>query len=95
VADTAYLSYQEQGELLYESDLRSARFETVRRRRFISSVREVIDAEGLQVVSNEVFEPGSDLRARPGAPFRSATLEELVAHGYEPFLPRDEARTWS
>ncbi|MGH9918188.1 MAG: CpaF family protein [Nitrososphaerales archaeon] len=59
-------------------------FEAVRRRRFVSSVREVVDAEGLQVVSNEVFEPGFDRRAVPSAPLRSATLDELVAHGYEP-----------
>ena len=43
----------------------------------------------------KVFEPGIDLHARPGAPLRSSTLEELVAHGYEPSLPEREARTWS
>ena len=34
-------------------------------RRFISSVREVVDAEGQMVVSNEVFRPGPDGRAFP------------------------------
>ncbi|MDA8267618.1 MAG: ATPase, T2SS/T4P/T4SS family [Actinomycetota bacterium] len=54
------------------------------RRRFVSSVLEVVDADGLHVVSNEVFRPGPDGRAVTGAPLRSATLEELVAHGFDP-----------
>lgn len=59
-------------------------FSQSRRRRFVSSVREVVDAEGLQVISNEVFRPGRDRRAIPGAPLRVETLETLVAHGYDP-----------
>ena len=59
-------------------------FHPVRRRRFVSSIREVVDADGMQVVSNEVFRPGPDRRAHPGAPLRSATLDELMDHGYEP-----------
>ena len=35
------------------------------RRRFVSSIREVVDAEGVQVISNEVYRPGQD-RARGG-----------------------------
>ena len=42
----------------------------------------VIDADGLQLVSNEVFRPGEDGRAVLGAPVRTQTLEELLAHGY-------------
>jgi len=56
----------------------------LRRSRFVSSIREVVDADGLQVVSNEVFRPGTGRRAEPGAPLRAASYEELVAHGYEP-----------
>lgn len=59
-------------------------FHPVRRRRFVSSIREVVDADGMQVVSNEVFKPGLDRRAQPGAPIRSETLDELMEHGYEP-----------
>jgi pilus assembly protein CpaF len=59
-------------------------FQPVRRRRFVSSIREVVDADGMQVVSNEVFKPGRDRRAEPGAPLRSETLDELMEHGYEP-----------
>ncbi|MFF9897723.1 CpaF family protein [Streptomyces longispororuber] len=52
-------------------------------KRVVSSVREVIDTDGQQVVSNEVFRPGSDLRARPGVPLRAETLDDLVAVGLD------------
>jgi pilus assembly protein CpaF len=55
-------------------------------RRFVSSVREVIDADGPMVVSNEVFRPGPHGRAVPGAPLRADTLDELMATGFEPDL---------
>jgi pilus assembly protein CpaF len=60
-------------------------------RRFVSSVREVVDAEGPMVISNEVFRPGPDGRAVPGAPPRSETLDQLVAVGFEAgFLDRPQ-----
>ncbi len=52
-------------------------------RRFVSSIREVVDAEGSQVVSNEVYRPGVDGRAERAAPLRPQTLDALVAAGYE------------
>ncbi|HZU80040.1 MAG TPA: ATPase, T2SS/T4P/T4SS family, partial [Acidimicrobiales bacterium] len=52
------------------------------RSRFVSSVREVVDAEGAQVVSNEVYAPGPDRRAVPAAPLRPATAAELARSGY-------------
>jgi pilus assembly protein CpaF len=52
--------------------------------RCVSSVREVIDADGRQVVSNEVYLPGPDRRAVPAVPVRADTMEELVAAGYRP-----------
>ena len=55
-------------------------------RRFVSSVREVVDAEGPMVVSNEVFRPGPDGRAIPGAPLRNDTLDQLAAVGFDPGL---------
>jgi pilus assembly protein CpaF len=65
-------------------------FRPLLRRRFVSSIREVVDADGMQVVSNEVFRPGRDLRAIPGAPLRSGTLKELTRFGYDPrFSPGD------
>ena len=54
------------------------------RARFVSSVREVVDAEGVQVISNEIYRPGLDRRAVPSAPLRPETLEELSRFGYEP-----------
>ncbi len=61
-------------------------FRAAKRLRFVSSVREIIDAEGVQVISNEVFKPGHDRHAIEGAPLRAQTLDELVEHGYDPAL---------
>ena len=55
------------------------------RARFVSSVREVIDAEGVQVVSNEVYRPGPDRRAEPASPLRADTVDELRPFGFDPF----------
>jgi pilus assembly protein CpaF len=52
-------------------------------RRFITSVREIVGAEGPLVMSNEVFVPGYDRRAVPGAPFRDSTLGELAQAGFD------------
>ncbi|MBA4867289.1 CpaF family protein, partial [Streptomyces sp. PSKA54] len=59
--------------------------------RVIDSVREVIDADGAQIVSNEVYRPGPDGRAVPAAPLRSETLEDLVAAGLD---AQDAAFQW-
>lgn len=63
-------------------------------RRFVSSVREVTDAEGPMVISNEVFRPGPDGRAIPGIPLRSETLDELVEVGFDPDLLRPPGGWW-
>jgi pilus assembly protein CpaF len=52
--------------------------------RFVSSIRQVVGADGSLVVTNELFRPGPDGRARPGAPIPSDLLEELVDGGYDP-----------
>ena len=62
-------------------------------RRFVSSIREVVDAEGPMVVSNEVFRPGTDGRAVPGVPLRSETLDQMVAVGFDPGL-LDRPQGW-
>jgi pilus assembly protein CpaF len=59
-------------------------------RRVVSSIREVLHAEGGEVISNEVFKPGPDRRAVPSATLRTDTLEELVAAGFDP----DAIRGW-
>ncbi|WP_083977340.1 CpaF family protein [Kitasatospora azatica] len=53
-------------------------------RRAVSSIREIIDAHGGQLISNEVYRPGPDRRAQPAAPLRTSTLEDLTAVGYQP-----------
>ena len=61
--------------------------------RYVSSVREVVDAEGPTVVSNEVFRPGPDGRAVPSIPFRSDTLDQLAGVGFDPGL-LDRPQGW-
>jgi pilus assembly protein CpaF len=68
-------------------------FHPISRRRFVSSIREVVDADGMQVISNEVFKPGQDRRAEPGSPLRSETLDEMMSQGYEP-ANRTGGRSW-
>ncbi|KAF5994154.1 CpaF family protein [Streptomyces sp. WAC00263] len=59
-------------------------------RRAIDSIREVVDADGTQIVSNEVYKPGPDGRAVPGAPVRTETFDELVDAGLDVALLRGE-----
>jgi Flp pilus assembly CpaF family ATPase len=59
--------------------------------RCVSSVREVVDADGPRIVSNEVFVPGPGGRAVPGYPMRDATLALLEEHGLDRDLLVDRA----
>jgi pilus assembly protein CpaF len=52
-------------------------------RRYVSSVREVVGAEGPLVVSNEIFVPGYDKRAIPGSPLRDSTQGQLAEVGFD------------
>jgi Flp pilus assembly CpaF family ATPase len=54
-----------------------------RRLRQIASVREVVDAEGPMIVSNEIWKAGSDGRAHPASPLRDATASALARNGYD------------
>lgn len=63
-------------------------------RRFVSSVREVVDADGPMVVSNEVFRPGPDRHAVPGVQFRGETLEQLEAARFDPDLLERPGGWW-
>ncbi len=59
------------------------------RRRFVSSIREVVDADDRLVISNEVFRPGPEGRAVPGAPTRC--IDDLVRAGFdEGYLSRPQ-----
>ena len=53
--------------------------------RVISSIREVVDADGRQVVSNETYAPGPDRRATRATPLRATTAGELAAAGHGTF----------
>ncbi|MEV1083489.1 ATPase, T2SS/T4P/T4SS family [Streptomyces sp. NPDC050211] len=53
-------------------------------KRVVSSIREIVDADDRQIVSNEIFRPGPDLRAVRGVPLRAETLEGLAAAGLDP-----------
>ncbi|MFI5808584.1 CpaF family protein [Streptomyces sp. NPDC051561] len=59
-------------------------------RRAIDSVREVVDADGTQIISNEVYRPGPDGRAVPAAPLRTETFDDLVDAGLDVALLRGE-----
>ena len=64
--------------------------------RVVSSVREIVDADGAQVVSNEVYRPGSDGRARPVAgALRTDTLDELAAAGLDPIVLKRPDGWWT
>ncbi|WP_199536986.1 CpaF family protein [Spongiactinospora gelatinilytica] len=52
-------------------------------RRAISSVREVVGCEGINVISNEVYAPGLDRRAVRANPLRTETLDDLEAAGLD------------
>ncbi|WP_329562061.1 CpaF family protein [Kitasatospora sp. NBC_01266] len=53
-------------------------------RRAISSVREIIGADGPQLISNEVYRPGPERRAVCSTPLRAQTVAELEATGFLP-----------
>jgi pilus assembly protein CpaF len=53
------------------------------RQRYASSVREVVGADGAMVMSNEVFAPDFDGRARPAAPMSDRRMDRLVAAGFD------------
>ncbi|WP_199550349.1 CpaF family protein [Streptomyces sp. N35] len=57
--------------------------------RVVSSVREIVDADGAQIVSNEIYRPGPDGRAAPATPLRAEVLDELVEAGLDADLVRE------
>ncbi|MEZ5378268.1 MAG: ATPase, T2SS/T4P/T4SS family [Acidimicrobiales bacterium] len=50
--------------------------------RYVSSVRQVVEAIDRQVVTNELFRPGPDGRAVTGDPLPHDLAAELALHGY-------------
>jgi len=62
--------------------------------RHVTSVREVLDADGPIVSSNEVFRPGPGGRATPGSPMRAETAEAMEAAGFDSTLLASLRRVW-
>lgn len=63
--------------------------------RVVSSIREVVGADGPQVISNEIYRPGPDRRARPVAgALRTDTLDDLVDAGFDPGLLEEPEGWW-
>jgi Flp pilus assembly CpaF family ATPase len=62
--------------------------------RRITSVREVVDADGARIISNEIFRPGPDRRAVPGFPPSDALSVALERAGYDP-ARREPGARWS
>jgi pilus assembly protein CpaF len=66
-----------------------------RRTRVVSSIREVVGSDGAQVISNEVYRPSADRRARPVAgALRTDTLEDLIAAGLDPGVLEQPGGWW-
>jgi len=62
--------------------------------RWVSSVRQVVGADGSTVVTNELFRPGPDGRAVPGVPVPHDLSTLLEAHGWDPTLHDAPAGWW-
>jgi Flp pilus assembly CpaF family ATPase len=62
--------------------------------RFVASIRQVVSADGRQVVTNEIFKPGPDGRAVPGSPIPAELLDDLAAEGYDPAYHHTPVGWW-
>jgi Flp pilus assembly CpaF family ATPase len=68
---------------------------TDRTTRVVSSIREVVGADGPQIISNEVYRPGPDRRARPVAgALRTDTLDDLTDAGFHPDVLEEPDGWW-
>jgi pilus assembly protein CpaF len=63
-------------------------------RRVVTSIREVVDVDGPQLVSNEIVKPGPDGRGVPAFPVRDATLTRLQRHGFDPAVLAERDGGW-
>jgi pilus assembly protein CpaF len=69
---------------------------TDRTTRVVSSIREVVGADGPQVISNEIYRPGPDRRARPVAgSMRTDTLDDLIDVGFDPVVLEQPEGWWA
>ena len=63
--------------------------------RFISSIRQVVGAEGGQVVTNEIFKPDQSGRAVPGIAPPHELAVDLEANGWDRRLFESPEGWWS
>jgi Flp pilus assembly CpaF family ATPase len=61
--------------------------------RHVASIRQVVGADGRQVITNELYTPGPDGRAVPSSPLPHDLAEDLTAHGYD-LRWHDQAAGW-
>jgi Flp pilus assembly CpaF family ATPase len=92
--DLRYLHGSDRDDFSGEPERNRLNFKAVKRRRFVSSVQEIVGSEGLHVISNEVFRSDGKNQSQQVAPLRSSTLEELIDCGFEPSLRSPEAVLW-
>lgn len=62
--------------------------------RRVTSVREVIDADGSRIISNEVFSPGYDGRAVPAFPMSDASSDLFEEVGFDSTLLEKQGGWW-
>jgi Flp pilus assembly CpaF family ATPase len=53
-------------------------------KRYVTSVREVVGAEGNMVVSNEIIKFSKDFGIQVGSPVSSGMMSDLMDHGFKP-----------
>ncbi len=51
--------------------------------RHVASIRQVVGADGRQVITNELYTPGPDGRAVPSSPLPHDLADDLAANGYD------------
>ena len=62
--------------------------------RWVSSVRQVVGADGSTVVTNELFRPGHDGRAVPGVPVPHDLAVVLSSHGWDSMMHERREGWW-
>jgi pilus assembly protein CpaF len=63
--------------------------------RVVTSVREVVGADGSQVVSNEIYAPDETRRARPAAMITEPVMRRLESAGFDPSWHQPGRGGWS
>jgi len=61
--------------------------------RHVASIRQVVGADGRQVITNELYAPGPDGRAVPSSPLPHDLADDLAANGYD-LRWHDQAAGW-